>query len=58
MKTYTFNIFTYTDEFSYIVATKKVVNIKRASGRTATEYLRKKYPSYLGFFIELNSIKN
>jgi hypothetical protein len=49
---------TYTDEFSYIVATKKIVNIKRASGRTATEYLQKKYPSYLGFFIELNSIKN
>jgi hypothetical protein len=56
--TYTFNVFTYTNEFDYIVKTKKTINIKRASGRTAVEYLRKKYPDFLGYFIELQSIKN
>lgn len=58
MTTYIFNVLTYTNEFDYIVKTKKIVKIRRASGRTATEYLQKKYPSYLGYFIELNSIKN
>lgn len=58
MATYHFNVFTYTNEFDYIVKTKKIVNIKRASGRTATEYLRKKYPDFLGYVIELQSIKN
>jgi hypothetical protein len=56
--TYIFNVYTYTNEFDYIVKTKKTISIKRASGRTATEYLRKKYPDFLGYFIELNSIKN
>lgn len=57
-KTYSFNVFTYTNEFDYIVKTKKTINIKRAFGKTALEYLRKKYPEYLGYFIELQSIKN
>lgn len=58
MTTYIFDVYTYTNEFDYIVKTKKTIALKRASGRTAIEYLRKKYPDFLGYFIELNSIKN
>jgi hypothetical protein len=56
--TYIFNVYTYTNEFDFIIATKKTISICRASGRTAQEYLRKKYPDFLGYFIELQSIKN
>ena len=58
MTTYIFDVYTYTNEFDYIVKTKKTISIKRASGRTAIEYLQKKYPDFLGYFIELKSIKN
>lgn len=56
--TYIFHLFTYTDEFSYIVATKKIVKIKRVNLNTCIEYMYKKYPKYLGFVFELYSTIN
>jgi len=58
MVTYVFNVITYTNEFDYIVDTKKTISVRRASGRSALEYMRKKYPEYLGYFVELYRIKN
>jgi hypothetical protein len=57
MTTYIFNVFTYTDEFSYKVATKKIVNVKRANLNTAHDYVYSKYPSRLGYYVELLNTK-
>jgi hypothetical protein len=57
MTTYIFNVFTYTDEFSYKVATKKIVNVKRANLNTAHDYVYSKYPNRLGYYVELLNTK-
>jgi hypothetical protein len=53
--TYIFDVYTYTNEFDYIVKTKKSIKIVRHSSITAKNYLHKKYPRYKGYFIELHS---
>ena len=57
MTTYIFNVLTYTDEFSHVVATKKIVNVKRASLNTAHDYVYSKYPNRLGYYVELLNTK-
>jgi len=56
--TFIFNVYTYTDEFSYIVATKKIVKLKRVNLNTCLDYMHKKYPRHLGFVFELNNLIN
>jgi len=52
---YTFNVLTYTDDFSFIVKSKKEIKIIRTNFETAFNYVKLKYPMSNGYFIELQN---
>lgn len=58
MLKFQFDVITYTNDFDFIVKTKKSVIVRRASRKTAYDYIRTKYKSRDGYFVELNSILN
>ena len=52
---YLFNVLTYTDEFSFILKSKKQVKVVRTNFRMAYTYILNKYPMSKGYFIELQN---
>ena len=55
---YFFNVLTYTDDFSYIVKSKKEVKVIRAHFSSAYRFILTRYPMNKGYFVELeNSCK-
>jgi hypothetical protein len=52
---YTFNVLTYTDDFSFIVKSKKEVKIIRTNFKTAFNYMKAKYPMSKGYYLELQN---
>jgi hypothetical protein len=52
---YIFNVLTYTDEFSFILKSKKEVKIIRTNFVAAYNYVKLKYPMSKGYFIELQN---
>ena len=52
---YFFNVLTYTDDFSFILKSKKEVKVIRTNFRTAYTYILTKYPMSKGYFIELKN---
>ena len=52
---YFFNVITYTNDFNFIVKSKKEVKVIRTNIETAYNYIRLKYPMNKGYFIELQN---
>jgi len=52
---YFFNVLTYTDDFSFILKSKKEVKVIRTNFRTAYKFILTKYPMNIGYFIELQN---
>lgn len=52
---YFFNVITYSDDFSFIVKSKKEVKVIRTNFEAAYNYIRFKYPMNKGYFIELQN---
>ena len=52
---YFFNVITYSDDFSFIVKSKKEVKVIRTNFKAAYNYLSLKYPMNKGYFIELQN---
>jgi len=52
---YFFNVVTYTDDFSFILKSKKQVKVIRTNFGTAYNYITNKYPMFKGYFIELQN---
>lgn len=50
-----FDVITYTNEFDFIVKTKKQIIVRRASRKTAYNYMHTKYKSRDGYFVELKN---
>ena len=52
---YFFNVITYSDDFSFIVKSKKEVKVIRTNFKAAYNYISLKYPMNKGYFIELQN---
>ena len=52
---YLFNVLTYTDDFNFILKSKKQVKVVRTNFRTAYTFILAKYPMSKGYFIELQN---
>ena len=52
---YLFNVLTYTDDFNFVLKSKKQVKVVRTNFRTAYTFILAKYPMSKGYFIELQN---
>lgn len=50
---YFFNVLTYTNDFDYVIKSKKEVKIIRTNVYSAIDYIKSKYPKNQGFYVEL-----